>query len=228
MSRYIFSDMHGDGYLWNNIKAFIKPEDQLWFLGDAADRGEEGWRIIKEIYNHPQITYIKGNHEQMLADAIEEYHQDGGVMGQQMDLLFYNGGYETFSCWEEDGAKREWATKLRQLPIYIRLEAKDGRPIHLSHAGFSTNQPVPNDHDLIWDRQHIDDNYYDDTCWIIHGHTPVQTLDDESRADPTPFRYGNKIDIDLGSYVSKRTCLFDIDAMKPVMIYHKGVWDDRN
>ena len=70
MAIYACSDLHGNWELWLEIKKFLKPEDKMFFLGDAADRGDSGWTILKEMLNDKRITYIAGNHDIMLADRI--------------------------------------------------------------------------------------------------------------------------------------------------------------
>ena len=39
MANYVCSDLHGYLELYKKIKNFIKPEDTIFFLGDAGDRG---------------------------------------------------------------------------------------------------------------------------------------------------------------------------------------------
>ena len=38
MSMYACSDLHGMKELYLKIKDFLKPEDKVFFLGDAGDR----------------------------------------------------------------------------------------------------------------------------------------------------------------------------------------------
>ena len=38
MANYVCSDLHGYLELYKKIKNFIKPEDTVFFLGDAGDR----------------------------------------------------------------------------------------------------------------------------------------------------------------------------------------------
>ena len=216
MSRLICSDLHGNLLLWNKIKNYLKPEDHVWFLGDAGDRNSEGWTIIKELLAHPQITYIKGNHEDMLVKAMEDYLKFDGLRDYNWNLLVYNGGYETFEDWVKEGAKPEWLYLLRQLPHHAAITLADGRICHLCHAGFSSDRfdfesPTVS-HDLLWDRKHIEDDVEDKSCIVIHGHTPVQHLDNSS--SPTPLMYDNKVDIDLGTASSKQACLFDVDTFE--------------
>lgn len=230
MTRFICSDLHGDLSLWNHIKEYIQPNDQVWFLGDAADRCPDGWTIIKEMLLHPQITYIKGNHEDMLIKAMDEYLKNDRVRDNAWYNLCYNGGYETFEDWVKEGAKPEWLHLLRKLPHHAAITLADGRVCHLCHAGFSSDRfdfesPTVS-HDLLWDRKHIEDDVEDDTCLVIHGHTPVQHLDasPENLRDPAPLAYDNKIDIDLGTPSSGRICLLDVDALKPKFVDKEGVW----
>ena len=42
MSVYAFSDLHGNGILWDKIKSFLGEDDKAYFLGDACDRGPDG------------------------------------------------------------------------------------------------------------------------------------------------------------------------------------------
>ena len=50
MKTYVMSDIHGMGDLWDEVKEFIAEENaNLVFLGDACDRGPDGYRIMKEM-----------------------------------------------------------------------------------------------------------------------------------------------------------------------------------
>ena len=42
MATYACSDLHGNWELWAEIKKFLKPDDTLYYLGDATDRGPDG------------------------------------------------------------------------------------------------------------------------------------------------------------------------------------------
>ena len=69
MSVYALGDLHGHYEIYEKVKAMLKPEDTVYFLGDAGDRGPDSWKCIKAIYDDPQFIYIKGNHEDMLVKA---------------------------------------------------------------------------------------------------------------------------------------------------------------
>ena len=54
---YVFSDLHGQGKLWEQIKNFKAkdPSIGLVYLGDACDRGEQGYMIMKDILQNDNI-----------------------------------------------------------------------------------------------------------------------------------------------------------------------------
>lgn len=74
-NRFVFTDLHGNGEVWKQIKKFIGNQPTV-FLGDAADRGTDGFRIIYEMKNMPNLTYLRGNHEELLIEAAREYMRD--------------------------------------------------------------------------------------------------------------------------------------------------------
>ena len=58
MSIYATTDLHGRKDLYLKIKEILQPDDKVFFLGDANDRGWDGWELIKLIYNDPQFIYL--------------------------------------------------------------------------------------------------------------------------------------------------------------------------
>ena len=127
MSTYCVSDIHGNMKLWHQMKSIIKVEDKLICLGDCADRGEDGWEIIKDMLcgvNDNWITYVRGNHEQMLIDALDDYINYDGMCDYAFMLLCQNGGYETFIAATNDNYMREWLALLKKpfLFIFIKIQ----------------------------------------------------------------------------------------------------------
>ena len=76
MSVYALSDLHGCLDIYKSVKALLNPEDKVYFLGDAGDRGPQSWETIKAIARDPQFIYLKGNHEDMLVAAAEDYFKN--------------------------------------------------------------------------------------------------------------------------------------------------------
>lgn len=157
--------------LYQEVKKFLKPEDKVYCLGDCGDRGPDPWETIKAVAADPQFIYIKGNHEDMLVNAMREYAKYE-CFDRDYALLCFNGGKDTFEGWISDGANPDWCNYLSKLPTYMEYCNKDDVKIALCHAGLTAGSN-PNTRDLIWDREHIWDTYYENNTICVHGHTPI-------------------------------------------------------
>lgn len=237
MAVYATTDWHGYINIYSKIKAFLQPDDIVYFLGDANDRGPDGYALIKLIYNDPQFKYIKGNHEQMFVDVARSW-KNSGLTDEQCykfntsayRMIKNNGGVRTFDDWRKDGAPMEWPEKLDLLPLYDVYENKDGIKIFLSHAGCTLFQEQSvNDgtitlfDDLLWGREHIYDER--DEQWpanykIVHGHTPVELLKERlgiwESPKTAPYWYADdyKCCLDQRTFESGHACLMDLDTFE--------------
>lgn len=227
---YVCSDFHGFMELYHKIKEKLNPEDIVYFLGDAADRGPMGWELIKTIYNDPQFIYIKGNHEDMLVQAVKDHINPPNYTSQAYERLEWNGGEQTFCDFIKEPNISEWIDKIDTLPVIKLYKNKDNKLILLSHAGFTpfidtdTNDMyIPDKLDLIWDREHFYDNWEIgvDNLYIVHGHTPMQNLHRELMRPSKEFRFaaytycdGHKICIDCGTYRTGLACLLNLDTFE--------------
>jgi len=204
MSHYIATDLHGEYKLWERIRDYLKPNDVLYFLGDAADRGPDGLKIMRELLSNPRVVYLKGNHEELLINTIKEWLDLSSCSDyphkrqSAQSLHLANGGQAT----QEDllpGSHIEWEWYLRQLenlPEIITVTSQNtGKIVCLSHAGCDPidignntfknkfNQPL---HDKdgpnlwLWNREHLIQPWPQESrfenLYIIHGHTPVPAL----------------------------------------------------
>lgn len=222
------SDLHGNLNLYKQIINYLNPNDTLYILGDCGDRKPDGWIIIKDALCNTQIRYIKGNHEDMLVDAMRDYTQYD-IMDYSWYLLASNGGADTFQGWLEDGANSNWTLLLDKLPLELRYVNKNGLCIIMSHAGFTpkTAEEHKKD-DLLWDRQHISD-HLDTNKWknyrIIHGHTPISHMIEKCwkpKLDMTNstvclyYADGIKINLDAGTAHTNEIGLLNLDTFEIV------------
>ena len=103
---YAFTDLHGIYDLWAQIKDYCNETDTLYFLGDAADRGPDGLKIIKELLTDKRIKYLLGNHEEMMLDTIQCYlpNFDGSLdpMDTEEWIWMQNGGYLTLEDFKQE------------------------------------------------------------------------------------------------------------------------------
>lgn len=247
MSIYACADLHGNGILWNKIKEFLKPEDHLYFLGDAIDRGPDGWAMFKEMIDHPQVTYILGNHEYMMEQYMrvvqKEGHDEAVFSEESMLWKNYNGGYPTYEAWYQEGHDPDWVIDVIEvLPLSVVIRNIEGVTMILTHAGFTPDAMPEDIHDLVWDRRHcLNVPRTDYSTWppfiIVHGHTPCSSLERTLENETLPPETGAfqdylyyedtgtiqywgmmKWDIDVGTIKTHKTVLLDLDTYEQHVI----------
>ena len=97
---YVSADWHGCLNPAQKVLDFLQPDDKLYFLGDAIDRGSDGYKIMTKLLNDPRVMYLMGNHEAMMLEAIEHMItyglEDYQYCGMDDIWLYGNGGMKTF------------------------------------------------------------------------------------------------------------------------------------
>lgn len=234
MATYAIADLHGRYDLYEQVKNFLKPEDIVYYLGDAGDRGPDGWKLIEAILKDPQFIFIKGNHEQMLVDAIREYRKSEGMYQDwAIQMLQSNGGMQTLYDWaamtQED---YRYIRILETLPYSMEYRNKQGYLIWLSHSGCPPFKNIRQENVIterlaLWDRDH---------CWvptwgdedldmiIVHGHTPIPYFFEgytDIEIEPGALWYceDHKVCLDTGAWACGYTVLFDLDTFDEHIFY---------
>ena len=230
---FFFTDIHGMYDLYRAIMEYCQeqdPEAMIIFGGDACDRGPNGYRIMKELLDHPKVIYLMGNHEDMFVHAacfiMQDYH---GSLDNESIFQYllkateystliahcvYNGGYRTLYDWMQDGMSREFVNRIINLPLTISYEGLDfchagGDPKvfkKISEEEYSSYEVDKDDKEMIlWDRNWLGFGWIPDrTC--VFGHTPVMHLpakyygQDKSTANAHPCKYIGQIDPRLNGY----------------------------
>ena len=223
---YACSDLHGMYQLWKQIENYLQDDDKLIFLGDAADRGTDGIQIMVELLADPRVTYLKGNHEEMMIDVGFEILEG---INYSVPLWMQNGGKQTFEDFLKFPEQYQLflLSKLKALQEISVYKNTQGQIIHLSHAGGMIRDIMSNNiiHlDFLWDRVHFYENFkpdYDENLYIVHGHTPTQILNQRltgtySDNEICVYCDGHKIDIDTGCFASKQIALLDLDTLEPI------------
>ena len=230
MAVYACSDIHGCIDFYKAIKNYIKPEDKVYFLGDAGDRGPEPWETIKAVLCDPQFVYIKGNHEDMLIDAIRDALEGDNMYMYSYRLLASNGGADTLDQAMLEQNPAMWMRQLKTLPTFEKYVNTEGEIIYLSHAGFtpwyadneSFDIRIPVNRELIWNRDHFLDDF-DAIEWapitIVHGHTPIPYLWEDLRVPEEDqekgalwYANGSKLCIDTGAVWTGHCVLVNLDT----------------
>lgn len=200
MKVYAFSDIHGQGELFDLIVEFMERDRTqylCYFLGDACDRGPDGYRIMEHLLANPEkFVYIKGNHEDMFVRAAREFikmaEEEGytpsefaarynwraeDVMfgGSDMYLHWRNGGETTFASWMKAGCPIKILHQLDELPLMEELSIQDGdvdnvtRIYDMCHAGCKMQEWNDEVEDaLLWDRDHFFQEWKFETDGVPH------------------------------------------------------------
>ena len=224
MKTFVIGDVHGRAAQLRNLLAMLPRDassDTLIFLGDLIDRGPDAPGCVSEIIelqrgNPGRVLCLRGNHEQMLLDFIDE--------GSTLWLTPATGGEHTFEQYtgrvlrvqtEDDfaEARREIANSvptehldfLRQLPFYY----EDDYALYV-HAGLDQGKH-PRDtapHSLLWSRDMgFYKRYRGKPC--LFGHTPTTFLPLRGRLGRHGiYIFHSAIGLDTGySYNSPLSCL---------------------
>jgi hypothetical protein len=155
---YASGDWHGNGELAKQVLDFLQPDDKLIFIGDAIDRGEDGYEIMTQLLSDKRVIYLKGNHEDMMTNFITHY-----LDGFHGNLLWYaNGGGSTWDKMEtlSDECLKGLAKKISSLPTEYIYKSPKGHKVILEHAGYTPFDTPHRSHDPLWDREH----FYDRWC----------------------------------------------------------------
>ena len=151
-------------------KIQLTKSDHLVLLGDYIDRGTQSKEVIDYIIRLKDQGYdiltLRGNHEQMLLDALEN--------DEKLPLWIYNGGGFTLESFGSESLT-ELAPKYRaffyELPYFHAF-----KDYLFVHAGLDDEAPDPfqNKFKLVWEsKDHYDHPALVDKV-IVHGHRPVR------------------------------------------------------
>lgn len=241
MKKFIFSDVHGQKILFDQVVNFMEQEQDYicYYLGDACDRGSDGYSIMKYLLEHSdKFIYIKGNHEDLFVKAVRSFLADKPNLyhvqnwsdehlealmfdNNEIELYYMNGGLPTFIDWVRDGCPIDIIKALENLPTYVSFAVEDDSRVYdLCHAGCLVNSK--DEEDKLWDRTHFMQKWYfqDDVPHIlVHGHTPIVHLPHlvrkENHADVRrPLRYaeGTKIDMDTACFHYNTISVYEAES----------------
>ena len=229
---YAVSDIHGcyDKYQKLLKKINFGPDDTLYVLGDVIDRGPDGFKILLDMAQRPNVVNLMGNHEAMALRALSHMlcavqHGSGSALSEEaaedVELWFYNGGERSLAdfLWlNEEKMQTVW-DYMTDMPLYQEVTA-GGRQFVLVHGGlknFSPSRPLDDyeSNEILWCRPEEDTAYYPDK-YVVFGHTPVQLL--KTDAPAKIYRKGNLIDIDCGCVFSGRLGCLCLDTMEEIYV----------
>ena len=90
---YVMSDIHGNIGRYQKMLDLVgfTGDDHLYIIGDVIDRYPWGVEILLDIMEHPNVTLLMGNHEQMCLDVMYSDHPEANAR----NLWQFNKGHAT-------------------------------------------------------------------------------------------------------------------------------------
>lgn len=187
-------DIHG---CHKSLKALVDKLEPFYdrtfiFVGDYIDRGPSSCEVVDFLIDFKKevdCVFLRGNHEQMLLDAVAH---------NKLSLWMMNGGRATLQSYGTNG--EEFTLPEGHLDFYKETKLYyDTEDYFFVHAGLSPAKTIAEsvqDEDevkeFLWERSHL--NAFE-TAWektVVFGHTPR----------PKPVQKDKMIGIDTG-------CVYD-------------------
>lgn len=202
----VCGDLHGCyiNLMSSLDKAGFDPvQDLLVSVGDLIDRGQESFECL-DLINQPWFRAVRGNHEQMMLDAIT----CTGSFGHWMSN---GGGWWHSLDYEQDMRLKSLLPKVAELPLIIEVE-KGGKKFVICHADYPHDEyeygkPVDSQQ-AIWSRERISlsiDGFSSSISGadlFIFGHTPALQ----------PMRIKNQLYIDTGAVFNGNLTLYELSG----------------
>lgn len=213
MPRYAITDIHGCARTFAAMldRLGVGPGDELYLLGDYVDRGPDSKGVVDRIWEAEaagvHVRCLRGNHEQMLLDALTD--------PLRLHHFQKYGGKETlasFGVAHPNKIPSRYLKFFAQLDYYIDLPGE----YLFVHAGINFEHTVPlaDRHAMLYLRpwqMNLDRDWLDGRV-LVHGHTPTP----KEEIEESLAKLGEKpvLNLDAGCVYERLgyLCAFDLDA----------------
>lgn len=215
IATYVISDIHGQYDMFMELldKIKLKGNDTLYVLGDILDRGPHPIKTLMKLMEMPNAICLVGNHEFMALECLEFLMKEitdkslEELNAETLDNLVtwqFNGSQSTIDEFRklDSESQMDVIDFIKDFLIYeeVSVNGKDYLLVHAGLGNYSQEKDIEDYslHELIWVRADYDVRYFEDT-YVITGHTPTQTIED----NPHPgyiYQRNNHIAIDCGAH----------------------------
>lgn len=223
---YLTSDIHGCFKEFKEMLNYLDfgPEDYLYIVGDAVDRGPEPIPLLQYIMEQPNIELLMGNHEQGFLWNVDV---NTSVLSDEEIRSFWlsHGGQETYVQYIDlpENEQKAIVEYLRQMPVYKIV----GKNI-LAHAGifmddieYSTIEELMAQQDpqkILWEQKAFYGkplHFEDPEVRVFFGHTFTLIIRDDLGLplDSTEiWDDGNRIGLDCGYAFGGKMVMYCLDT----------------
>ncbi len=199
-------------------RAGLQPEsDTVVFLGDYVDIGPATKKVIDQLIawqeHYPHWVFLKGNHEDMMLDALVYNSRKYGFY----DMWWGQGGRETTASYLPDGFSHydRAIMQPREFVLTSHLEWLNRLPLTheqdgyvFVHAGFLPRVGLAGqtERDMLWIRERfVNSDWNFDGKRVVFGHTPFKE----------PLVMPNKIGIDTMFHHIGKVTAVELDTSAP-------------
>lgn len=212
--HYVMSDIHGEYEKYLKMLELIQfsEQDNLFILGDIADRGEKPVEVYQDIMRRNNVTPIMGNHDYMalylldkLVTDITEENYDSALESEDIDDILAwmeEGGNTTVAGFQKlNLLEREMLLNyIADFALYetVQIHEKKFILVHAGLGNFEEHKKLSdyNPEELLLTRDNPDKKYFkDETIYVITGHTPTPYYSGK----PEIYHGQNRICIDCGA-----------------------------
>ena len=194
----------------------------LVFLGDYIDRGHDSARVVDMVLGELPLGFdahfLKGNHEAILLDFLDEPSYLGQWLANGADATFRSYGMDLEELIRKGATPEAWRRAfLASLPeahrdFFETLELAVAFGDYLFvHAGVRPGVPLEaqDPHDLVWIRAPFLQSDEDFGKIVVHGHTPARE----------PVIRANRIGIDTGAVFTDRLTALKLEDGTRTLLY---------
>ncbi|WP_279385380.1 metallophosphoesterase family protein [Ruegeria denitrificans] len=211
----MIGDVHGCIVQLEKLLTKVPQDHRIVLVGDYVDRGEHSAEVLRLISARPDLTCLKGNHEEMMLWFLSD------PTGQGRRWLRY-GGLQTLASFDLHGVQAEMSNDeliecrdrlqkamgntLFQWVAELRTWEMSGNVLTV-HAGADPKVPPSEQSEktLIWGHPSFQSKARRDGVWVVHGHTIVN----EASAQQ------GRISIDTGAFVTGVLSAVCLDGTEP-------------
>lgn len=218
----VIGDVHGCVVQLEKLLNKVPQDHRIILVGDYVDRGECSAEVLRLISARPDITCLKGNHEEMMLRFLKDPLEQGPRW------LRY-GGLQTLASFDVRGVRAEMTgdeltecrdrfqeamgDTLYQWVIGLKTWEMSGNVL-VVHAGADPNVPPTDQSEktLIWGHPSFLKTIRRDGVWVVHGHTIVG----EAGAQK------GRISIDTGAFATGVLSAVCLDGGEPIFLTAQG------
>ncbi|AMM50805.1 hypothetical protein TH61_05905 [Rufibacter sp. DG15C] len=225
MARYAISDIHG---CLATFKAMVEqvlklePNDHLYLLGDYINKGPDSKGVLDYILHLQrsgfQLTCLRGNHDQLLLDAIDKGVHTVWLTPEEQQATLQNFGVERF-----EDIPVGYIQFIRSMSLLVVLD-----DYILIHAGLDFSQAnllATDSYTLLNIKRFQPSVRKLGKRILIHGHLPVSMASIEKAVQQNRI----SVNLDAGCVYYKNAelgwlCGYDLD--KRQLLWQRNIEDE--